>query len=180
MCFSLSGSAGRLLQIKIVCPGRKRGIEIIGLPIDKIVSIVCRHIYSPIPDISPWIPCIDYSDVVLDTVLRICYTQRYSAPYTHSVISTSHYRDSSLILPIKRHRTKLHAVVFLALLFPEMRSFLGWTGLQTVALHSQLALQDSQPRLPDECDLPPKPHQLPRQRRSGPASADNGLIGCCS
>lgn len=86
--------------------------------------------------------------------------------------------DRSLILPIKGHRTKLHAVV-LSLLFTEMRFFLGWTGLQTVALHSQLALQDSQPSLPDECDLPPKPHQLPRQRRSGPASADNGLIGCC-
>lgn len=62
--------------------------------------------------------------------------------------------------------------------FPEIHSLWGWMGLQTVAQHSLLALQDSQPSLPNECDLPLKPHQLPRQRRSGPASADNGLIGC--
>lgn len=58
---------------------------------------------------------------------------------------------------------------------------MGVSGIaDSVALLSQLALQDSQPGLPDECDLPLKPHQLPRQRRSGPASADNGLIGGCS
>lgn len=75
---------------------------------------------------------------------------------------------------------KEEAVVCLFSPFPEMHALWGWTGLQTVALLRQMALQDSQPNLPDECDLPLKPHQLPRQRRSGPASADNGLIGCGS